>query len=87
MIKRYHGAIKVLYFLLGYNITLMMIYCVLGVLCGRSAPLLSLWGEVAEFSAHCTHWKLEPHVFIPTLDQFTICLRLKFQVVTLFKRQ
>ncbi|XP_019719701.1 adhesion G-protein coupled receptor G2 isoform X2 [Hippocampus comes] len=42
-------------------------------------PLLSLWGKVAEFTAHCPHWKLKPHVFIPSLDQFTICLHLKFK--------
>ncbi|XP_077362082.1 adhesion G-protein coupled receptor G4 [Festucalex cinctus] len=43
------------------------------------APLLSLWGNVAQFSAGCTHWKLEADVFIPTLDQLTVCLHLKFK--------
>ncbi|XP_051902569.1 adhesion G-protein coupled receptor G2 isoform X2 [Hippocampus zosterae] len=42
------------------------------------APLLSLWGNVAEFTANCTHWTLKPHA--STLDQFTICLHLKFKV-------
>ncbi|XP_061754668.1 adhesion G-protein coupled receptor G4 [Nerophis ophidion] len=47
--------------------------------CHLSAPLLSLWGKVAEFTVGCSHWRLEDGVFISTLNQLTACLDLKFK--------
>nr|XP_057943030.1 adhesion G-protein coupled receptor G4 isoform X2 [Doryrhamphus excisus] len=43
------------------------------------APLLSLWGKVAEFNLGCSHWRLEDGVSIPTLNHLTACLDLKFK--------
>ncbi|XP_061659980.1 adhesion G-protein coupled receptor G4 isoform X2 [Syngnathoides biaculeatus] len=46
----------------------------------RQAPLPSLWGNVAQFTVGCRHWRLEPHVFIPALDHLTVCLHINFKV-------
>ncbi|XP_061559201.1 adhesion G-protein coupled receptor G4 [Phycodurus eques] len=43
------------------------------------APLPSLWGNVAQFTVGCRYWRLEPHVFIPALDQLTACLHVNFK--------
>ncbi|KAM7398262.1 hypothetical protein PAMA_006254 [Pampus argenteus] len=44
----------------------------------KRAPQLSLWGKVADFTPGCNHWRLKPHVFIPALQELTVCLNLKF---------
>ncbi|XP_076025220.1 adhesion G-protein coupled receptor G4 [Genypterus blacodes] len=41
----------------------------------RVRPQLSLWGKVADFPS-CSHWRLKPHVSIPSLQEFTVCLQL-----------
>ncbi|XP_047186405.1 adhesion G-protein coupled receptor G4 [Scophthalmus maximus] len=43
-------------------------------------PQLSLWGKVVDFRSGSSHWKLKPHVSIPALQEFTVCLSLKFEV-------
>ncbi|KAG7232350.1 hypothetical protein INR49_008956, partial [Caranx melampygus] len=37
-------------------------------------------GKVVDFSFGCSHMTLKPHVSIPALQEFTICLHLKFEV-------
>lgn len=41
---------------------------------------LSLWGQVASFDSKCTHWKLNPQIHIPALQEFTACFYLKLEV-------
>ncbi|XP_035807231.1 adhesion G-protein coupled receptor G4 [Amphiprion ocellaris] len=45
-------------------------------------PWPSLWGTVADFTFGCSHWRLKPQVFIPALQEFTVCLELKLQMET-----
>ncbi|XP_061596705.1 uncharacterized protein LOC133460159 [Cololabis saira] len=43
-------------------------------------PRLSLWGQVADFTAGCSHWSLKPQVSIPALQELTVCLNLKLEI-------
>nr|XP_033502591.1 adhesion G-protein coupled receptor G4 [Epinephelus lanceolatus] len=45
-------------------------------------PLLSLWGEVADFTFACNHWRLKPQVSIPALQEVTVCFNLKLKLRT-----
>ncbi|XP_056254325.1 adhesion G-protein coupled receptor G4 isoform X2 [Seriola aureovittata] len=47
----------------------------------KPVPQCSLWGKVADFNYQCSHLTLKPHVSIPALQEFTVCLHLKFEVL------
>ncbi|KAK2882115.1 adhesion G-protein coupled receptor G6 [Channa argus] len=47
----------------------------------EQVPQSSLWGKVADFGNSCSHWSLRPHVSIPALHEFTVCLYIKFDKV------
>ncbi|XP_054907233.1 adhesion G-protein coupled receptor G4 [Poeciliopsis prolifica] len=40
---------------------------------------LSLWGKVADLTGS-SHWTLKPQVFIPALQELTVCLNVKLKV-------
>ncbi|XP_054482374.1 adhesion G-protein coupled receptor G2 [Anoplopoma fimbria] len=43
---------------------------------------LSLWGKVADFTfTGCSQWRLKPQVFIPALQELTVCFNLKFKSI------
>ncbi|CAK6957240.1 adhesion G-protein coupled receptor G4 isoform X1 [Scomber scombrus] len=44
-------------------------------------PQLSLWGKLADFTLECSNWGLKRHVFIPALQELTVCLNLKFEAL------
>lgn len=45
-----------------------------------SGPALSLWGKVADFTGGCSHWELKPWIYMPVLQELTVCFSLKLQV-------
>lgn len=45
-----------------------------------SGPALSLWGKVADFTGGCGHWELKPWIYMPVLQELTVCFSLKLQV-------
>eukprot|EP00064_Thunnus_orientalis_P007273 superscaffoldBa00000796_g7293 len=45
------------------------------------APQLTLWGKVVDFTFGCSHLRLKRHISIPTLQELTVCLNLKFKAL------
>ncbi|XP_014912098.1 adhesion G-protein coupled receptor G4-like [Poecilia latipinna] len=50
----------------------------MGTLCVCSKTSLSLWGKVADLTGS-NHWILKPQVFIPALQELTVCLNMKLK--------
>nr|XP_020506767.1 adhesion G-protein coupled receptor G4-like isoform X1 [Labrus bergylta] len=63
------------------------VFITLSLLCSPASTteqgaLLSLWGNVVKFTSGCSHWSLKPQVSIPALQEFTVCLSLKFEALS-----
>ena len=65
-----------------FSLCMLMIYCSPS----PSAPGVSLWGKVADFTFKGSHWRLKPQVSIPALQELTVCFSLKLQGVLIRKR-
>lgn len=67
-------------FLENLHIPTVKVYLILTSCLLVLVPCNSLWGKVGDFS-RCSHWRLNPQVSIPALQELTVCLNLKVKVL------